>query len=144
MSAQMMSGTGPAIKPAPPRRAGRRREVGDRIDSRPASDNRRQAPVFRGRAPLVMSSLSRFLSSSVGTKILVALTGLGFAAFLATHLAANLLVLVDPHGYNEYSHKLISNPLIYIAEAALVALFVVHAVQAVLVTVRNRQARGRG
>jgi succinate dehydrogenase / fumarate reductase cytochrome b subunit len=91
-----------------------------------------------------MSSLSRFLSSSVGTKILVALTGLGFAAFLVVHLAANLLVLVDEHGYNEYSHKLISNPLIYLAEAGLVALFVVHAVQAVLVTVRNRQARGRG
>ena len=60
-----------------------------------------------------MSSLSRFLSSSVGTKILVALTGLGFAAFLVMHLAANLLVLVDAHGYNGYSHKLITNPLIY-------------------------------
>ena len=80
-----------------------------------------------------MSSLSRFLSSSVGTKILVALTGLGFAAFLVTHLAANLLVLVDPHGYNEYSHKLISNPLIYIAEAGLVVLFLVHAFKAVMV-----------
>lgn len=91
-----------------------------------------------------MSSLSRFLSSSVGTKILVALTGLGFAAFLVTHLAANLLVLVDPHGYNEYSHKLISNPLIYIAEAGLVALFLVHAFKAVMVTLRNREARGRG
>jgi succinate dehydrogenase / fumarate reductase cytochrome b subunit len=89
-----------------------------------------------------MSSLSRFLSSSVGTKILVALTGLGFAAFLVTHLAANLLVLVDPHTYNEYSHKLISNPLIYIAEAGLVVLFLVHAFKAVMVTLRNREARG--
>jgi succinate dehydrogenase / fumarate reductase cytochrome b subunit len=105
---------------------------------------RRAAPVFRGRNPLVMSSLFRFLSSSVGTKILVALTGLGFAAFLVTHLAANLLVLVDAHAYNEYSHKLISNPLIYIAEAGLVALFLTHAFQAVFVTLRNRDARGGG
>ena len=134
----MMSGTGPAIKPA----AGPAPEVSDRIPSRPASDTRRQAPVLRGRNSLVMSSLSRFLSSSVGTKILVALTGLGFAAFLVTHLAANLLVLVDPHGYNEYSHKLISNPLIYIAEAGLVVLFLVHAFKAVMVTLRNREARG--
>jgi succinate dehydrogenase / fumarate reductase, cytochrome b subunit len=89
-----------------------------------------------------MSSLLRFLSSSVGTKILVALTGLGFAAFLVTHLAANLLVLVDPHGYNVYSHKLISNPLIYIAEAGLVVLFVTHAFKGIAVTIRNRRARG--
>jgi len=89
-----------------------------------------------------MSSLLRFLSSSVGTKILIALTGLGFAAFLVTHLAANLLVLVDVHGYNSYSHKLISNPLIYGAEAVLVLLFVVHAVKAIAVTAKNRAARG--
>src|SRR5687767_4901850 len=91
-----------------------------------------------------MSSLLRFLSSSVGTKILVALTGLGFAAFLVTHLAANLLVLVDAGAYNSYSHKLISNPLIYVAEAGLVALFLTHAFKAVFVTLRNRDARGRG
>jgi succinate dehydrogenase / fumarate reductase cytochrome b subunit len=97
---------------------------------------------FAGARSLVMSSLLRFLSSSVGTKILVALTGLGFAAFLVTHLAANLLVLVDPHGYNVYSHKLISNPLIYIAEAGLVVLFVTHAFKGIAVTIRNRRARG--
>lgn len=91
-----------------------------------------------------MSSLLRFFSSSVGTKVLVALTGLGFAAFLVTHLAANLLVLVDPHAYNAYSHTLISNPLIYLAEAALVVLFATHAYKGVTVTLRNRRARGRG
>jgi succinate dehydrogenase / fumarate reductase, cytochrome b subunit len=128
----MMSATGPPIK---------RR---DTISFRPPPDDPPSGPCFRGRKPLVMSSLSRFLSSSVGTKILVALTGLGFAAFLLTHLAANLLVLVDPHGYNEYSHKLISNPLIYIAEAGLVVLFLVHAFKATMVTLRNREARGRG
>jgi succinate dehydrogenase / fumarate reductase, cytochrome b subunit len=91
-----------------------------------------------------MSSLLRFLSSSVGTKILVALTGLGFAAFLVTHLAANLLVLVDTQAYHEYSHALISNPLIYIAEAGLVVLFLTHAFKAVFMTLRNRDARGGG
>jgi succinate dehydrogenase / fumarate reductase cytochrome b subunit len=76
--------------------------------------------------------------------MLVALTGLGFAAFLVAHLAANLLVLVDAHGYNAYSHKLITNPLIYLAEAALVALFGVHAFKAIAVTMANRRARGQG
>ncbi len=122
----------------------RGRAGGDTIAFRPPSDTRRQAPVLRGRNSLVMSPLLRFLSSSVGTKILVALTGLGFAGFLVTHLAANLLVLVDAHAYNAYSHKLTSNPLIYVAEAGLVALFLVHAFKAVFVTLRNRDARGGG
>jgi succinate dehydrogenase / fumarate reductase cytochrome b subunit len=91
-----------------------------------------------------MSTLLRFASSSVGTKILIALTGLGFAGFLVTHLAANLLVLVDPVGYNEYSHALISNPLIYVAEAGLVLLFVIHAFKAVTNYFANRAARPQG
>jgi succinate dehydrogenase / fumarate reductase cytochrome b subunit len=91
-----------------------------------------------------MSSLLRFFSSSVGTKILIALTGLGFALFLVTHLAANLLVLIDVRAYHEYSHKLISNPLIYIAEAGLVVLFLTHAFKAVIMTLKNRDARGGG
>jgi succinate dehydrogenase / fumarate reductase cytochrome b subunit len=91
-----------------------------------------------------MSALLRFFSSSVGTKILIALTGLGFAGFLVTHLAANLLVLVSPHAYNEYSHKLISNPLIYLAEAGLVLLFVTHAFKAIANFARNKSARPAG
>jgi succinate dehydrogenase / fumarate reductase cytochrome b subunit len=89
-----------------------------------------------------MSSLIRFVSSSVGTKVLIALTGLGFAGFLVIHLAANLLVLADAHAYNTYSHKLISNPLIYIAEAGLALLFLTHAFKAVFNFLRNREARG--
>ncbi len=91
-----------------------------------------------------MSAFVRFFSSSVGTKVLIALTGLGFAGFLVTHLAANLLVLVSPHAYNEYSHKLISNPLIYVAEAGLALLFVTHAVKAILNFVANKRARPAG
>ena len=91
-----------------------------------------------------MSALVRFFSSSVGTKVLIALTGLGFAGFLVMHLGANLLVLVSPHGYNEYSHKLISNPLIYLAEAGLALLFVTHAVKAVLNFFANKRARPAG
>lgn len=91
-----------------------------------------------------MSSLLKFFSSSVGTKVLIALTGLAFFGFLITHLAANLLVLFDREAYNLYSHKLISNPLIYIAELGLVVIFVVHAYKAVMVTIKNKQARPAG
>jgi succinate dehydrogenase / fumarate reductase cytochrome b subunit len=91
-----------------------------------------------------MSHFLRFVTSSVGTKIVIALTGLGFAAFLVVHLAANLVVLVSPEAYNEYSHKLIANPLIYVAEAGLVLLFATHAFLAIRNYLANRAARGAG
>jgi len=88
-----------------------------------------------------MSSLLKFVSSSVGTKILISLTGLAFFGFLILHLAGNLLILVDPDGFNAYSHTLVSNPLLPIAEIGLVAIFVLHAVKALLVVIGNRGAR---
>ena len=74
---------------------------------------------------------STFISSSIGTKILIALTGLALFGFLIAHLAGNLLVFVSPAAFNDYAHKLVSNPLIYLAEAGLAALFVLHVLKAV-------------
>jgi succinate dehydrogenase / fumarate reductase cytochrome b subunit len=80
-------------------------------------------------------------SSSIGSKILIALTGLGLAVFLIGHLAGNLLFLAGPAAFNTYSHSLISNPLVYVAEAGLVAVFFLHAAKAVAAVLANRAAR---
>ena len=80
-------------------------------------------------------------SSSIGSKVLIALTGLGLAVFLIGHLAGNLLFLAGPAAFNEYSHKLISNPLIYIAELGLLAVFFLHVAKAVAGYLSNRAAR---
>lgn len=81
------------------------------------------------------------LSTSTGSKILVALTGLAMVGFLAGHLAGNLLALVGPDIYNEYSHALISNPLLIPVEIGLVAILLMHMGTAVSVVLRGRQAR---
>ncbi len=91
-----------------------------------------------------MSAVASFLTSSIGRKVAMALTGLLLLLFLVTHLAANLLILVDAEAYNEYSHALTSNPLIYLAEAGLLALFILHLVSGILVTVKGRAARPQG
>ncbi len=91
-----------------------------------------------------MSALASFLTSSIGRKVSMAITGLLLIGFLVTHLAANLLILVDAEAYNEYSHALISNPLIYLAEAGLLLFFVVHFVSGVIITMRGRNARKQG
>lgn len=88
-----------------------------------------------------MSQILAFATSSIGRKLIMAVTGLLLIGFLITHMAANLLVIVDGEAYNAYSHALISNPLIYVAEAGLLALFVGHFVQGIVLTMRNRSAR---
>jgi succinate dehydrogenase / fumarate reductase cytochrome b subunit len=81
------------------------------------------------------------LSTSTGSKILVALTGLAMVGFLLGHLAGNLLALIGPDIYNEYAHALISNPLLIPAEIGLVAILLMHMGTAISVVVRGRQAR---
>jgi succinate dehydrogenase / fumarate reductase cytochrome b subunit len=93
---------------------------------------------------LNVSLVVQFLTSSVGRKVLMALTGLLLIGFLIYHLAGNLLVFSSAQAFNEHSHELIANPLIYIAEIALLALFVAHFVSGILVTLNNRAARPQG
>ena len=83
-------------------------------------------------------------ASSVGSKILIALTGLGLFVFLIGHLAGNLLFLVGPDAFNHYSHSLISNPLIYLIEAGLMAVFFLHVAKTVAGVLANRAARPTG
>jgi len=88
-----------------------------------------------------VSRLRAFVTSAIGRKIAMGLTGLLMIGFLITHMAANLLVLFNADAYNHYSEKLISNPLIYLAEAALIAFFVSHFVLGIVFYRRNRAAR---
>jgi len=88
-----------------------------------------------------MSSRPSFFSSTVGSKLLVAVTGISLVGFLLAHLAGNLIVYLGPEAFNEYSHKLISNPLVYPAEAGLVLLFLLHAWKTIQLTLRSHKAR---
>lgn len=84
-----------------------------------------------------------YFTSSIGKKQITAVTGLGLVGFTAMHLAGNLLILVGADAFNAYGHALVSNPLIYLAEAILLGMFVLHIAMAATVTVQNTAARGR-
>lgn len=88
-----------------------------------------------------MHSRMRFLASSIGTKLLIALTGLSLFGFLITHLLGNLVALRGPVAFNHYSHALVSNPLILVAEAGLALLFALHVFKAVTNWASNNGAR---
>ena len=67
-----------------------------------------------------MATRLRVFSSSVGTKLLIGATGLALFLYLITHIAGNLLVFAGRDTFNNYSHMLLSNPLIPVIEIGLV------------------------
>jgi len=83
----------------------------------------------------------RYFSSSVGTKLLIGITGLLLFAYLVLHLAGNVLVFAGPEIFNEYSHKLIANPLIIPIEIGLLLVFILHMYKAVRMVIENQAAR---
>ena len=89
-------------------------------------------------------SFRRVFSSSVGTKLLIGLTGLLLFAYLLLHLAGNLLVFAGPNTFNEYSHMLISNPLTMPVEIALLLVFLLHVYKTVTNWFANQRARPIG
>ena len=82
-----------------------------------------------------------FASSSVGTKVLIAVTGLLLFLYLVLHLVGNLLVFLGPDVFNGYSHLLISNPLVIPAEIGLLLIAIVHIWKTARMWLQNRRAR---
>src|SRR5688572_9056812 len=91
-----------------------------------------------------MSLALRLLTSPIGQKLLMAATGLLLIGFLVAHLSGNLLIFVGADAFNEYSHALVSNHLIYLAELALLVLFVLHFVSGIAITRHNWGTRDHG
>lgn len=81
------------------------------------------------------------LTSSVMKKQLMGITGLMLCGFLVTHLAGNFLIFVSPEAFNTYAYKLTSTPLIYVAEAILLGIFLTHIGLALRLTIENKMAR---
>jgi succinate dehydrogenase / fumarate reductase cytochrome b subunit len=86
-------------------------------------------------------SRSRVFDSSVGTKILIGITGLALFLYLVIHVAGNLLVFLGPAFFNKYAFTLESNPLIPVIEVGLLLIFVIHVYKTVKMTLANQQAR---
>lgn len=91
-----------------------------------------------------MSSRQSFFRSSVGSKYLIAVSGLSLVGFLILHLIGNLLVFVSPDRFNEYADKLIHNPLLIPAELGLLALFLLHVGKTIGLVLGSREARPSG
>jgi len=89
-----------------------------------------------------MSWFSSAIGSSVGKKLLMALTGLAFIGFLAAHLAGNFAIYAGKAAFNGYAEKLQSlGPLLYVFRAGLIVFAVVHITTGLVLFLQNRKAR---
>ena len=89
-----------------------------------------------------MNWLVQTFTSSVGKKLLMAVTGLGFCLFLAAHLAGNLSIYAGRNAFNAYAEHLHSlEPLVKVMELGLLFFAAVHVITGLLLFYQNLTAR---
>jgi succinate dehydrogenase / fumarate reductase cytochrome b subunit len=90
-----------------------------------------------------MNLVGSLFRSSIGRKILMAVTGVILIGFVIGHLVGNLQVFQDPdhlNGYAQFLHQL--GPLLWVARIGLIVAAVVHIWAATVLTLENKKARG--
>jgi succinate dehydrogenase / fumarate reductase cytochrome b subunit len=90
-----------------------------------------------------MSEFKQTFNSSLGKKLIMALTGLFLCTFIIVHLGGNLLLFNNDNGYsfNVYANFLTHFPPIEVVAYILYACILIHALYALILTVKNRKAR---
>lgn len=92
-----------------------------------------------------MNRFSRLVLSSVGSKYVMALTGLGLMIFVIAHMSGNLLIYGGRDVLNAYAHGLTEHPvLLWSARGGLLAIFVIHILYGLRTWQENESARPVG
>lgn len=98
------------------------------------------------KAPMneLVKTACTFVTSSIGRKIIVALTGASLVLFLAGHLVGNLLIYGDPSLINTYAHGLHSMPAaaLWGIRIGLLVIFLIHVCLTIQLKLENKAARG--
>jgi succinate dehydrogenase / fumarate reductase cytochrome b subunit len=91
-----------------------------------------------------MNWFTNFFSSSIGKKLVMALTGLFIILFLVVHLLGNLQLLKSDNGqaFNIYAKVMTSNPIIKVISYINYTVILMHVGWSIFITRRNKAARG--
>ena len=88
-----------------------------------------------------MTNLKSFLSSTIGKKVLVAITGILFCLFLLFHLVNNLVIYTGEENFNYLVSSLEKiKPLIRLLEVVLLTILVVHISNSVYLSIQSRKS----
>ena len=91
-----------------------------------------------------MNRNSHWYLSSIGSKLVMAATGVLLFGFLVGHLTGNLLMFAGPDAMNTYAHWLKEKGgLLWGARLGLFIVFTVHIASAIRVNRQNRAARSK-
>lgn len=89
-----------------------------------------------------MSKKCGFLCSSLGTKYLMALTGIGLVGFVIVHLSGHFLIYAGAETINAYAQKLQDlGALLWVARFGLLGIFCLHLACAIKLQRENKAAR---
>jgi succinate dehydrogenase / fumarate reductase cytochrome b subunit len=89
-------------------------------------------------------SAAAYWNSSIGKKLVVAITGLAMVLFLAGHLTGNMLIYAGKEAFDEYArflHEAGHGALIWVARLGLLVVLVLHVWATILLTRENKAAR---
>ena len=88
--------------------------------------------------------ITKFLTSSIGQKVIMSLTGLFLIIFLVVHLVGNLQLITNDMGesFNVYARFMTTNPIIKFTSYGLYAFILLHSIQGMVLAWNNRKARG--
>lgn len=90
-----------------------------------------------------MGSGISFLNSSIGKKLMMAITGSFLIIFLIVHLIGNITLFFGPAAFNGYVSTLdVVKPLVRVIEVVLLAAFLLHIFNGVRLWLENRKASG--
>lgn len=86
--------------------------------------------------------ICKYVFSSVGTKVIMTVTGVALFGFVFAHLTGNLLLYAGEETFNLYAAKLQSlGPLLWVARIGLLFVAVAHVASAIRLTQMNKAAR---
>ena len=89
-----------------------------------------------------MSWLSRFLRSTIGQKLVMALSGLALVGFVIAHMIGNLQIFLGSDALNSYAALLQGNQgLLWVARLGLLGAIGAHIWSAFKLTVSAKSAR---
>src|SRR5688572_3154201 len=90
-----------------------------------------------------MKWFTQFVTSSLGKKLIMALTGLFLISFLVIHCTINAMIFLNDGGetFSHWGHFMGTNPIIRTLEIGLVIGFLAHIIQGLLLWKENRSAR---
>lgn len=92
-----------------------------------------------------MGWVFKFAQSSMGAKVLMALSGFLLFGFVMVHMLGNLQIYLGPEPYNAYAHFLKSTPeLLWGARLGLLSMAGLHVWMGVRLSLMNRAARPKG